>query len=243
METPAGQILSSNAGDYTGGNRKQLLNQTLLEVKKSTKGLKIRKHAGYSRYVFLMKFLLPTIALGLIGLIFLWPQINIGKEHFLISFEDIKSINPEEPNMINARFVGTDAKSQPFSITADLAKNVMINSASIELEMPKADIGIKHGAWLAVTANNGVYDSKAKTLDLIGAVNLFHDSGYEFNTKRTMIDLESGTADSRTEITGQGPFGNITAEGLLLMNKGNRFLFIGKTKLIIHLDPQKIKSQ
>ena len=196
--------------------------------------VKIRKPQFYSRYVSFMKLLLPTIAAGLMGLILIWPKINTDEKHFSIKAKNIQVSNPEDPSMINARFIGTDVKNQPFSITADMAKNVIMGGSSVELEMPKADISIKDGTWVAVTANNGIYDQKSKTLDLLGKVNLFHDSGYEFNTRKATIDLGNDIATSDEKITGQGPFGNLIAEGFRIVDKGNKFFFKGKSKLVIH---------
>jgi lipopolysaccharide export system protein LptC len=105
--------------------------------------------------------------------------------------------------------------------------------------MPKADIGIKDGTWLAIIANTGVYDQNEKTLKLNGSVNLFHDTGYEFNTDSATIDINKGTASSSSNVTGQGPFGNLSAEGLKISNKGSQFLFSGKSKLIIYPGSKK----
>jgi lipopolysaccharide export system protein LptC len=186
----------------------------------------------YSRYVFFMKLLLPAIAIGLASLLFLWPQMKVMDTRFSINFKNIQNSDPEDLNMINARFVGTDSRNQPFSITADMAKNMRIGGTTIELEMPKADIGIDNGSWLAVIANSGIYNQKTQTLDLVGAVNLFHDSGYEFNTEKTTIDLTKNIASSDVKVNGQGPFGNLTAEGFRIEKKNNQYFFIGKTKLI-----------
>ena len=41
----------------------------------------------------------------------------------------------EDPNMVNVRYVGTDRNDEPFTITADLAKNQGKDSALVELEM------------------------------------------------------------------------------------------------------------
>jgi len=187
----------------------------------------------YSRYVFFMKLLLPAVAIGLVSLLFLWPQIKVTDTRFSVNFRNVQNSDPKELNMINARFIGTDSKNQPFSITADMAKNMKIGGTTIELEMPKADVGIDNGSWLAVMAENGIYNQKAQTLNLVGSVNLFHDSGYEFNTEKTTIDLAKGTAISDTKIHAQGPFGNLTAEGFRIEKKSNQFYFTGKSKLII----------
>ena len=190
--------------------------------------------AGYSRYVVFMKFLLPLAALILIAAIFIWPQVHVADNSFSIGLSDVQLTGRENPSMVNARFVGSDKKSQPFSITADLAKNLLIGNSKIELEMPKADIAAKDGTWMVLTANTGIYNQSGKTLSLDGSVNLFHDSGYEFNSKSANIDLDGGVAKSNVPITGQGPFGQLVAEGFRIENKGKSIYFTGKAKLILH---------
>lgn len=172
-------------------------------------------------------------------MLFLWPQIKVSDSPFSINFKTIQTSNTDDLSMINARFVGTDNKNQPFSITADMAKNIRLGGTSLELEMPKADIGTNDGNWLVIIANNGVYHQKSQTLDLLGSVNLFHDSGYEFNTEKATVDLIKGVAISNTLINGQGPFGTLTAEGLRIEKKNNQFLFKGKTKLVINSNAKK----
>ena len=93
--------------------------------------------AGYSRYVVFMKFLLPAAALMLVAAIIVWPQIHVADNNFSIGLSDFQLTARENPSMVNARFVGSDKKSQPFSITADLAKNLLLGKSKIELEMPK----------------------------------------------------------------------------------------------------------
>ena len=188
-----------------------------------------------------MKFALPMAALVLIAMVVIWPQITSSTTGFSIGFSKIKISAPENPNMVNARFVGSDKRNQPFSITADLAKNLMLGGSNIELEMPKADIGIKDGSWIVLTANSGIYDQKGKTLNLTGAVNMFHDSGYEFRTQSAQINLDTGVAWGNTPVAGQGPFGRLEAEGFRIEEKGQRMIFTGKAKLVI--DPKAAKGE
>lgn len=190
--------------------------------------------AGYSRYVVFMKFLLPAAALTLITAIVIWPQVRVTDNSFSIGLSDIQLTGRENPSMVNARFVGSDKKRQPFSITADLAKNLLLGNSKIELEMPKADISAKDGTWMVLTANTGIYNQSGKTLSLDGSVNLFHDSGYEFNTTSADIDLDGGIAKSTVPVKGQGPFGQLVAEGFRIENKGKNIYFSGKVKLLLH---------
>ena len=170
----------------------------------------------------------------LVAAIVIWPQVHVADTSFSIGLSDVQLTARENPSMVNARFVGSDKKSQPFSITADLAKNLLLGNSKIELEMPKADITAKDGTWMVLTANTGVYNQSGKTLSLNGSVNLFHDSGYEFNTTSANIDLNGGIAKSNVPVTGQGPFGQLIAEGFRIENKGKSIYFTGKAKLVLH---------
>ena len=93
----------------------------------------------YSRFVTMMKVLLPVIALVLITLVVVWPYLKIDDTRFNIGFKAMKVGSVEDPAMINPRFQGADKDRQTFSITADIAKNLLKGGKSVELEMPKAE--------------------------------------------------------------------------------------------------------
>ena len=188
----------------------------------------------YSKFVTMMKFLLPVVALLLIVLVVVWPYLKLNDTRFSIGFSALRVGNVEDPAMINPRFQGADKDRQTFSITADIAKNLLNAEKSVELEMPKADISLEDGSWLVVTAKTGIYVRQNETLTLSESVNLFHDSGYEFRTESADIDLTKGTASGSVPVEGQGPFGNLKAEGFRLVDKGRTIYFTGKSKLIIY---------
>ena len=195
----------------------------------------------YSHYVTVMKFFLPLMALLLVVAIIIWPQLQIMGKEFSISLSSVKLSGRDSLSMINPQFVGTDRKKQSYSITADIAKNLLKGDQLIELEMPKADIAITNGSWLVLTANTGVYNQKRKILNLNGNVNLFHDSGFEFTTKSADVNLTKGTALSTTPVKGQGPFGHLQAEGMQIEKEGDRIYFSGKSRLTIF--PKALKEK
>ena len=189
---------------------------------------------AYSRFVTMMKVLLPVMALMLIVLVVVWPYLKLNDTRFSIGFTALQVGNVEDPAMINPRFQGADKEKQTFSITADIAKNLLNAEKSVELEMPKADISLDDGSWLVVTAKTGIYIREKETLRLNESVNLFHDSGYEFRTESADIDLTRGTASGSVPVEGQGPFGHLKAEGFRLVDKGKTIFFTGKSKLTIY---------
>jgi len=193
---------------------------------------------GYSRFVSMMKFLLPAVAVIVIALVVLWPHLGADDLKFRLGFAAVKLGISEEPSMVNPRYIGADKENQPYSVTADLARritggNFLKGAEAVELEMPKADIMMKDGTWVVLTAKTGVFARGNQTLGLKGAVNLFHDSGYEFRTEVAEIDLAAGAAEGTAPIEGQGPFGNLKAEGFKLINRGKIIYFTGKSKLVL----------
>ena len=194
-----------------------------------------RRHSGlYSQFVVLMKFALPVVAIILIALVVAWPHLKTQDLRFRIGFAALKASEAEDPSMVNPRYLGTDKDNQAYTVTADLARKLSENSANVELEMPKADLALEDGTWLVLTAKQGVYGRGDKILDLQGAVVLYHDSGYEFLTEKAKIDLNTSIAAGNDPVTGQGPFGELQAEGFRLVDKGKTIYFTGKSRVVLY---------
>ncbi|MBV8166197.1 MAG: LPS export ABC transporter periplasmic protein LptC, partial [Alphaproteobacteria bacterium] len=136
--------------------------------------------------------------------------------------------------MINARYVGIDNHDRPYVVTATLATRESAHAPKTDLTSPKADMTTANGAWVAVTAETGVYHNLARVLDLAGEVSLFHDGGTEFHTARAEVDLNAGSASGDEPVAGQGPSLTINAEGFRLYDRGAVIIFTGKTHLVLH---------
>jgi len=193
-----------------------------------------RSHIRYSRFVGLMKIVLPTLAVLLILVVTIWPSLRSQDLSFRIGFSAIETNDANEPSIINPRYYGTDADNQAYSVTADIARNIGDDALPIELEFPKADIALEDGSWLVLTSETGEYTRASKALNLIGRVNLFHDSGFEFKTHAATLDLAAGIADGDEPVAGHGPFGSVEAEGFRLLDKGRVIHFKGQSKLVIY---------
>lgn len=187
----------------------------------------------YSRFIRMMKLLLPATAAMLLGLVVTWPQIQSAPTQFTMDFANISSNTGEEPRMINARFTGIDTKGRPYFLTAENASQVGDSSGIIALDRPQADLIFANGSWVVVSALDGSYSEATQILGLRKSVNLYHDSGYEFHTSSADIDLSSGIATGGSPVTGQGPFGRISSQGFMVLDKGSRIIFTGRTKLVI----------
>jgi len=188
----------------------------------------------YSRFVALLKIVLPATAVGLVLLIMLWPRFNGQEQRFTIPKVVVKPDDLENLKMEQPRFVGVDQQNQPFTVTAKLASQGTSGSSLTELDEPRGDISLKDGSWIAVEANHGVYDKQGETLDLTGAVTLFHDRGYELHTEHARVSMATGSAEGNEPVRGQGPDIELSGVGFRLEDKGARILLNGQSRVVLY---------
>ena len=113
---------------------------------------------------------------------------------FRLGLSDITVHEKSGQQVVNARFTGNDADDRPFTVTAESALQRQGGGDTFELEFPKADISMSDGSWIALAADTGTFYKSNQILELSDGVNLFHDSGYEFRTRKAEIDLGKGSA-------------------------------------------------
>lgn len=187
--------------------------------------------SSYSRFVGLMKILLPSLAAILLGLVAVWPKLALEDKRFQIGFAKLPSTEVETLAMHNARYFGVDESNRPFAVTSDLAVQVPGNRDLLTLQSPKADFTSTSGANIVVDAASGLYHQSTKILELSGGVNLYHDAGYELHTATTTVNLNNNSAKGIDPVNGHGPQGRIESAGFELAGKGRDIIFTGKAHL------------
>jgi lipopolysaccharide export system protein LptC len=199
------------------------------------RGLSLNRAGGsYSRFANSMRITLPLVAAAIVVLVVAWPQLTEKPKKFSLTVSTAATTETGAQQIINARFTGTDAENRPYSVTADTASQVKNAPDMVELAFPKADITLKSGAWLALSAETGMFNRKMQVLTLQGAVNLFHDRGYELRTSTADIFMKQGTASGDKPVTGQGPIGTVKSAGFHILDGGKRVLFTGKSQLTLY---------
>ena len=189
--------------------------------------------ARYSRFVGLMKFLLPVAAAALVVLVVTWPEVYDRDSGFRIGYTSVGRGGAEAPGMVNARYVGTDRHNRPYVVTADTATAEPDNQDRIRLVALQAEITLDDGRWVTVIADEGIYDRAAQTLGLGDVVSIYSDDGFELHAGSAMIDLKSGAAASDAPVRAQGPLGVLTAASFQIPEGGRRLRFVGSVKVTI----------
>ena len=194
----------------------------------------IAESVRYSRFVGMMKLVLPLGALALVAMVVAWPYLGANDEGIPLSFASVGVGLDENLFMTNARYIGTDDKDQPYTVTADLAAQDEDDPDLIRLTRPQADILLNEGSWLALTADSGTWMRKAETLSLAGAVNIFSDQGYEFRTESALIDLAAKLAHGTVPVEAQGLFGTLNADSFRILDSGKVLHFEGHVRMTLY---------
>lgn len=190
----------------------------------------------YSRFVGLMKLMLPLSATALVAIVITWPYLSGREDGIPLSFASVGLGLDENVFMTNARYMGSDDKDQPYTLTAEIITEEEGANDAIHLTKPQADIMLNDGSWLALTANSGILLRESEQLFLEGQVNFFSDAGYEFRTSRAEINLASKRVHGEEPIEGQGPFGILNADSFRFENQGNTMFFEGRVRMTFYPD-------
>jgi lipopolysaccharide export system protein LptC len=187
----------------------------------------------YSRRVALLKRLLPIVGLMLLILVAIWPRLGPLLESVRLSLPIIDLREARELRMLNPRYAGVDRFNRPYVVTAAVGRQVPNRDDLMSLERPRAEMIMRRGASVVVTAATAVYQSQAQLLDLFDDVNLVHENGTRFVTKTAHVDVAHDTAEGHDPVTGRGPSGDIDADGFRVLDKGDTIIFTGKSALLL----------
>src|SRR5713101_7320564 len=187
----------------------------------------------YSRRLALLKRVLPAVGVGLLLLVVVWPRLAPLWERMRLAFPAIDLREARELRMINPRYAGSDRLGRPFVVTATVGRQVPNRQDLMSLEAPRADVKTHRGADIAVTAATGIYQSQAQLLDLFGEVTLVHQNGTRFVTDSARVDVANNAAEGSDPIAGEGPSGDIKADGFRILDRGDTIIFTGKSDMVL----------
>jgi lipopolysaccharide export system protein LptC len=222
---------------------------------------RIFKRKKRSNWLLALKIGLPLIAIVCVAYIVIWSRVQLPN----ITINPVEATSDAAPptsdvTVSRVKYDGVDAKNRPFSITAESAAQPdntpptdsnapTQNAPAAQPNAPKpdsvinltdvlADMTMTDGAWVAVKADSGVYNRDKSTVDLSGNVELFHDTGLQFQTDAATVDLKNDVAQGDQPVEGQRPDGELAAEGFQVLNDGRTVIFTGRAYMKIYPKPK-----
>ena len=195
--------------------------------------------------VRLLKVALPLVVFVTLGYVGYWWLQSRGTvvDPALLQGVPSDTGQKSEVTVQDVKYDGKDDKGRPFSITADSASHVDGDDRHISLKKPLADITMSSGAYVALMANDGLFDRDADIITLNGDVTLFHDNGTSFQTDSATINLKEKTAEGSDTVEGQNGDGELISQGFRVLDDGDTIEFTGKAYMKIYPKQKKQEGQ
>lgn len=177
-----------------------------------------------------LKFLLPLLSLGILGLYFL-PKDNIPISVDLpVTIQGI-DLSSKGLKMINPRYAGGNDKLGYYKIEAEYALQQISKTHILELHKISGTLEQPNRKWTKLTATRGIYDTNSEHMELQGEILISSNQGMAARMQSADIDMKSQliTTDKPVQMTMNG--NNIEAQSMKLSGARKSVLFSGGVKV------------
>lgn len=196
-----------------------------------------RRHAKAARrhsiFVAMMKGLLPSLVLGLVGVFFFYSydfrpdilpdNVNFDPGEVSLSTDGIKMVAP--------KLTGVDEKQQTFEVKADAAIQDRQDPAKVTLEGIDARINLKEGGTVGISAQNGIYNTDLNQIWLRDDLEIRSSEGYVAQLSEAQVDFKNGLMVSNKPVLIFTNNGVINASGVQVLDGGEKVKFSGPVVL------------
>ena len=171
----------------------------------ATAGIR-RQARAHSRLVLLMRWLLPTLILAMLGLL---GAFVVG-EAVRAAASRPKEL-PTQIRMISPHFIGRDNQGRAFNLTSRVAVRDDADMQRVHLTAPVMMLDVDSDHPKTLTADHGVYDEDTRMLRLDGHVRVDDSTNSTAGTSEALVDTRAGTVTGAHSMSGAGPQGQIQA--------------------------------
>jgi lipopolysaccharide export system protein LptC len=190
---------------------------------------------GYSRLVAWLKILLPVAALAILSTLFLLSRSIDPMNAIPFSQVDIDSLL-RDPRITAPNYAGVTEDGTALSLTAETARPDSADPSRASALGLQATIETPDGVVTRITADQGAVDGGAGQVSLSGTVRFSNDLGYQVETEGIRFALDRTALETTGGIRATGPFGSLTAGGMVLRPSGQEgsyvLVFNGGVKLL-----------
>ncbi|MBL1435793.1 MAG: hypothetical protein COB08_006290 [Rhodobacteraceae bacterium] len=184
-----------------------------------------RSHSSYSRMVAWLKILLPLIALGVLGTVFLFNSEDSFETSFTFSRADIETL--EKGSFIkNPQISGVTKKGEPFHLLADEIRPMEGSNTLVVITNLDVEFQFGSDTWAKVTSETALMDVSAQTVWFETGGQLETSDGNVAVVDTLHLLMASGELQG-SGIVANGPLGQISADNFRIeSNEGeNRVLW------------------
>ena len=191
------------------------------------------------RMVTWLKYILPVIALCLIGLFlylsgFFSSPVKLETDKYLAEVDNIQ-LKKDSAKLNNLKLIGRNNKDGNYELTAGTATRKIDQPGRYFLEKIEAVMNKKNGGWAKIRANQGVYDKKTDLLKLRDRVVIQSDKGYVARMAAARVNVNEGHLQSESPVQVDMPNGKVRAGHMEVIDRGQIFRFSERPKMVINM--------
>ena len=165
---------------------------------------------GYSRFVTITKVVLPLIAIGLLGTVFLFTNDDSLEGGFTFSQTDLEALE-SGMRIDKPRMFGSNPKGDLYNFVADALLPDSLDPSLIEALRLSGEIKYQTGEVVQITADKAEFMLEGNQIRLSGGMLVVTSDGSRISGEGLLAELDSGKLTSDGAVTASGPLGNIQA--------------------------------
>jgi lipopolysaccharide export system protein LptC len=185
------------------------------------------------RYSTHIQIALPFLALFIVMAGLVWPLLGGEVVRMPVGRVPLTERRTDYASLDRPRLSGLDRSDRPYSVAADRATQRGRDDTVIELTAPRIELTARNSRRIEVWADSGRFDRGESHLDFEGHVTARDDRGNTVVAERLRVDPRAGSMTSDRPIRGDGPDGEVDAEGLEVRGNGERVIFTGRVRLLL----------
>jgi lipopolysaccharide export system protein LptC len=188
----------------------------------SNSALVRRRARAHSRLVMVLRWLLPTLILALLGLL---GTFVVGQAVRAAAARPREM--PTQIRMVSPHFIGRDNQGRAFNLASRLALRDDTNMQRVFLTFPVIVMDVDSVHPKTLTSDRGVYDEDTHMLRLNGHVRVDDSTASTVATDEALVDTKAGTVSGVSALNGNGPMGKIHAGSYSATEKGQVLVMHG----------------
>lgn len=186
----------------------------------------------HDKMIKTLQVILP-MAIGVLAAVLVFAPFTQRSEIGFLLSKDKVAMAQERMRVTRALYRGSDAKGQPFALSA--ASAVQRSSADPVVAMMGLSAAIRLADGPAtLTADTGRYHMDSETVDVVGPLQLTSADGYRLDTGDVTVDLKARTMGSSARVSGTMPIGQFAANRLFVDLDGRIVRLDGAARLTIN---------
>ncbi len=185
-----------------------------------------RSAKRHSRRVRLLRWILPSAALGGLALILLYVWLDPLRYYrgLPVDFGRI-TISDNKLKIEAPKLTGFTQDRRSYSVTAAEAAQDLSNPNRIELGGIVGQVEMSDGGETKLEAGKGVYDMKTGTLLLSEGIEIGATGGYRVELYDALMHVRAGRIVTTHPVDVAFPDGTLAAERLEILDHGDRVKF------------------